>query len=222
MKKAFDFEGPVFSFLSKLADVIWLNCLFLVCSIPIFTIGASTTAMYYVTLKMARDEEGYVTKSFFKSFKQNFKQATAIWIIIMLVGAIIFMDYRVVSSPDFSEIVSSETLKNVVRVATMIVTVFASFELVYVFPLLAKFDNTVKNTISNAFLMSIRHLPYTIALVLIPAVPVVLMYFSAKAYILFFIMFALTALCSSMLLNKVFDNYIPKEQTEKKDEEETQ
>ena len=221
MRKAFDFEGPVFSFLSKLADVIWLNCLFIICSLPVFTIGASTTAMYYVTLKMARDEEGYVTKSFFKSFKQNFKQATVIWLIMLLVGTVILMDYRIVSNPDFSDIVPSEALKNVVRVATMMVTVFMAFELSYVFPLLAKFDNSVKNTLKNAFLMSIRHLPYTLALVLIPVVPVVLIYFYTKALILIFIMFALTALCSSMLLNKVFDHYIPKEDAGGENEEET-
>ena len=71
MGKVFNFEGPVFSFLSRLADLFWLNLLFVICSIPVITIGASSTALYYVTLKMAKDEEGYITRSFFKSFKEN-------------------------------------------------------------------------------------------------------------------------------------------------------
>ena len=60
MSRAFNFEGPVFTFLSRLADLFWLNLLFIVCCIPVITIGAATTALYYVTLKMAKDEEGYI------------------------------------------------------------------------------------------------------------------------------------------------------------------
>ena len=73
MSRIFDVEGPLFSGLSRLADLFWLNVLFIVCSIPIFTIGASATALYYVTLKMVKNEECYITKSFFRSFKQNFR-----------------------------------------------------------------------------------------------------------------------------------------------------
>lgn len=220
MKKAFDFEGPVFTFLSKVADLFWLNCLFIICSIPVFTIGASITAMYYVTLKMARDEEGYVTKSFFKSFKENFLQATGIWIIILFVGIVLIMDYRIVAGVGFESVIPNEMVKTVIRVATIFVSVFLAFITTYVFPILAKFDNSIKNTIRNAFLMSISHLPYSIALVLIPLVPAIIIYANITFSIIVFIMFSLVAFCSSKLLNKIFDQYIPQEETGEKDEEE--
>lgn len=222
MRKAFDFEGPVFVFLSKMADLIWLNCLFLICSIPIFTMGASFTAMYYVTLKMARDEEGYVTKSFFKSFKQNFLQATAIWIILIVVGFIISVDYRIVASDSLENVAANGALKNIILIGATIVTIFMAFIFVYVFPILAKFENSVKNTIKNAFFMSLKHLPFTVIMIVIPIIPVVMMYFNPTFYLLVFIMFSLVALISSTMLVKIFDNYIPKETVGGNDEEEKQ
>ena len=81
----FNYDNPVWRFIGKFWDVLILNVLWLVCSIPIVTIGASTTAMYYVTLKLARDEDGYTIRSFFKSFKENFRQATVIWLIFLAV-----------------------------------------------------------------------------------------------------------------------------------------
>lgn len=214
MRKAFDFEGPLFVFLSRLADLIWLNILFIICSLPVFTIGASLTAMYYVTLKMAKDEEGYITKSFFKSFKQNFLQATGIWMILLLAGVIIVTDYRIVSEPALSTVITSGMLKNVITIGTIFVSIVELFVITYVFPILAKFENSVKNTIKNAFFMSIRHLPYTIVLVLIPAVPFVLMYFYTAMILLVFIMFSLISLISAKIFVKIFDNYIPKEVTQ--------
>ena len=77
----FNYDNPVWRFIGKFWDVLVINFLWIICSIPIVTIGSSTTAMYYVTLKLARDEDGYTIQSFFKSFKENFKQATAIWLI---------------------------------------------------------------------------------------------------------------------------------------------
>ena len=91
----FSIENPVWQFINKLLHVLLLNLLWVVCSIPIITMGASTTAVYYVTLKLVRDEEGYTIKSFFDSFKTNFKQATLIWIILLLVGIFLGVDLTV-------------------------------------------------------------------------------------------------------------------------------
>ena len=88
----FNYDNPVWRFIGKFFDILILNILWMVCSIPIFTIGASTTAVYYVTLKLVRDEEGSTVKAFFKSFRENFKQATAIWIVLLIAGIIIAGD----------------------------------------------------------------------------------------------------------------------------------
>ncbi len=211
MSRAFNFEGPVFTFLSRLADLFWLNLLFIVCCIPVITIGAATTALYYVTLKMAKDEEGYITRSYFKSFKENFKQATVIWIGFLVVGMIMITDLRIVNGGNTAEILSIPALGNVIMVAVFLMGIVILMVGTYIFPILAQFDNTIKNTAKNAFLISIRHLPYTIAMLVITAIPVVLIWFFPALFILVLIMFSATAYFNSKLFNKIFVLYMPKE-----------
>ena len=73
MGRFFNMDNKFFTFMGRIADLCILNIICLVCCIPIVTAGASITAMYYVTLKMVRNEEAYIVRSFFKSFKDNFK-----------------------------------------------------------------------------------------------------------------------------------------------------
>lgn len=74
MGSLFNLDNPIWRFMGKLVDVFILTLLWAVCCIPIITIGPASTAVYYVTLKLVRDEESYTVRSFFKSFKENFKQ----------------------------------------------------------------------------------------------------------------------------------------------------
>ncbi len=85
-------ESPVMSFITKITYSAYLNLLWLVCCLPIVTAGASTTALFYVTLKVAKNEEGSLTKSFFHSFRENFRQATVIWLILLAVGIVLGVD----------------------------------------------------------------------------------------------------------------------------------
>ena len=95
MGRIFDMNNKFFRFMSKVADLCILNIICVVCCIPVITAGASITAMYYVTLKMVRNEEAYIVRSFFKSFKQNFKQATIINLIMLLIGLVLYVDLNV-------------------------------------------------------------------------------------------------------------------------------
>lgn len=95
MGRFFSMDNKFFTFMNKVADLCILNIICLVCCIPIVTAGASITAMYYVTLKMVRNEEAYIVRSFFKSFKDNFKQATIINLIMIAVGAVLYLDLNV-------------------------------------------------------------------------------------------------------------------------------
>lgn len=120
MGRFFNIDSPIMSGLNKLADLIWLNILAFFCCIPIVTVGASITALNYVALKMVRDEEGYVTKEYFKSFKQNFKQATIIWLIMLLVTAVIIGDLFIFIFADIA-------FPSWVRVALVAISVLAVF-----------------------------------------------------------------------------------------------
>ncbi len=182
------------------------------CCIPVVTAGAATTALFYVTLKMAKDEEGYITKSFFKSFKENFVQATLIWLIYLAVMVVMFMDFRIANGGSMAEVLKNSTVSDVVIVAVGVMTIVLLMTLVYVFPLLAQFDNTVLNTIKNAFLISIRHLPYTFLMLIITAIPYVLIWFSPALLLIVVIMFSATAYINSKFLNRIFVLYMPKEE----------
>ena len=197
--------------MSKVADLCILNIICVVCCIPVITAGASITAMYYVTLKMVRNEEAYIVRSFFKSFKQNFKQATIINLIMLLIGLVLYVDLNV-----------SKAMQG--GAGQIFQIIFMAFVLIYfilflyVYPVLARFYNTIKNTIKNALFMAIRHFPYTVVMVIIAVCPLLLLLvksyqIQSTLFVLFLLMgFALIAYCNSYFLAKIFDNYMPKEE----------
>jgi len=87
--KFLSYDSRFSQILIKLSYTCWLNLLWIICSLPVFTIGASTTALYTVTLKMADDNESEITKTFFRAFRDNFPQATRIWLILLVIGVVL-------------------------------------------------------------------------------------------------------------------------------------
>ncbi|MDO4275535.1 MAG: DUF624 domain-containing protein [Eubacteriales bacterium] len=204
-------DNKFFVFMGRVADLIILNLLCLICCIPIVTAGASITAMYYVTLKMARDEESYIVRSFFKSFKENFKQATIINVIMLATAVMLFLDLNIVNNME-------GTMYKVLFCIFIAFTFLYALLFLYIYPVLSKFYNTVKNTFVNAFLMAIRHLPYTFLMLVISLIPVAILFIPSfqvqSILIMLFILmgFATVAYFNSKFLVKIFDNYVPKEE----------
>lgn len=196
--KFLSLDSPLMQGLGKMADLMWLNILTLICCIPIVTIGASLTAMNYMALKIARNEECYITRGFFKSFKENFKQATLIWLILFVVILILAGDFFIMrnSGMEFSNIFRG------ILIAICLLVVFTSM---YVFPVLAKFENTVFRTIKNAFLMSVMQFPKTILMIILYLIPLVVFFFVIQLMPLS-LLFGLSApaWCAAKLYNKLF------------------
>lgn len=167
MGKIFDLDSPVMRFLSRMADLMILNVIMTICCLPIITIGASVTAMHYVMLKMVRNEEGYIVKDFFKSFKLNFKQATIIWLIMLVLIFVFVGDYFIVN---YSGIVFPQKMGLVLAIVAALVFIVST----YIFPVLSRFDNTIKNTIKNGCIMSIMAAPKAVLMALLTVAPVVL------------------------------------------------
>lgn len=168
--KIFNLDSPLMEGLGKMADLMWLNVLTIICSLPIVTMGASLTALNYMTLKIVRNEECYVTKGFFKSFKQNFKQATIIWMILLTAGILIAIDFLIMKDSQFQ-------YNSIVQMLIMVCAFLLLMVLVFIFPVLAKFDNTVKNTIKNAFMISIMQFPKTVIMIILYAIPIIIFFF---------------------------------------------
>ena len=93
----FKLDSPLMNFLNKVADIMILNFFVILGCIPILTAGASLTAGYYVAFKMVKNEESYITKGYFKAFKENFKQSTIMWLIMLVVALVLFFDYRIMT-----------------------------------------------------------------------------------------------------------------------------
>ncbi len=204
--KFFDLDSPLMQVLNKVADLLWLNILTLICCIPIVTAGASLTAMNYMALKIVRNEECYITKGFFKSFKQNFRQATAIWLLFLLAVLVLAGDFYIVKN-------SGIEFNIVIKVVIGIVALILTFTWMFVFPVLAKFDNTVIRTIKNAFVMSILQFPKTLLMIVIYALPIVIGILVPQAFpICFLFGLSAPAYVSALLYNKFFkkleDQYI--------------
>ena len=183
----------IFGFLGQL---IALNLLWIVCSLPVITAGASTTALYYCTLKLHKDGDIRVFHDFFKSFKQNFKQATVINLIMLAVAAILYMDLRIVGN-------IGGTMSQVLYIVFFAFAILYMMVFLYIYPVLAKFYNSIKNTFRNAFLMAIRHLPYTVLMAVITLLP------AGVFFIKSFRIQSMEAFINGHFLVKIFDNYIP-------------
>lgn len=208
----FKLDSPFMNFLNKLCDIMILNILVLVFSLPIFTIGAAVTAGYYMSFKMVKNEESYIVKGFWKAFKENFKQSTALWLIILAVCGVLFADYRIV-------LYSSLSFDRWLRLGLLTVTLIIALGVSFVFALQARFTNTVKHTLKNAFLMALSHLPSAILFVVSYAVPVVLLYFIPQIFpVIVLLAIGLLIYLKSFLFLKIFKKYEDALDT-KKDEE---
>lgn len=206
MGSLFNLDNPIMVFLGKVADLIILNIVALICCIPIVTAGASLTGMYYVTLKMVKKEEGYIIKGFFKSFKENFKQATIIWLIALVLGIVFSADIYILNNTQAS-------FTKYLYIAVCAVGIFYLFTVLYVFPVLSRFDNTIKNTIKNSFLMSVLSAPKTILMVLIQLIPLAAVWFiPAATPIVFMLGMSLPAYLCSMLFVGIFKKFEPSEE----------
>ena len=155
----FNMDSGFARFMNRAIDVLELNILWIIFSLPIFTIGASTCAAYYVTLKMVDEEEGYVGKMFVKAFKDNFKQGTIMW---LLTGPSIYACYLI-----WQVISKGENINFLVITGAILFTAFVLFFSLYAYPLLARYENTIPKTIKNSFAISTMFFPRTLFMVFI-------------------------------------------------------
>ncbi len=212
--RIFNLDSPFMQFLTKVANLMILNMLTLVCCIPIVTAGAAVTALYYVTLKMAKGDEPYIFKSYFKSFKENFRQATVIWIIMLAVIALFAADWNIILHG------MEGTGAQVMRIVMFVISVFLVLTALYVFPVLSRFENTVKQTIKNSFLMSILNLPKSILIVIIHLLPVVLIMISVSLVpVVFLLGMSVVAYLCSMLYVKIFRRFEPEDLNQEQSDE---
>ncbi|MCR4903532.1 MAG: DUF624 domain-containing protein [Butyrivibrio sp.] len=215
MGKLFDLDSPLMQFLTRMADLMILNLVTLLFMVVPFTGGAALTGMHYVLLKMVRNEESYILKSFWKSFRENFKQSTILWIIICIVAVVLGMDYYMLYQ-------MMDEFPRAYVIVLFAVTIFAYMTFMYIYPLQSKFVNTVPRTLKNSVMMMILGLPRTILMVVISIIPIILLYFFDIKIIplLMLFGFSLPGYAMAFLYNGLFKRFEPAEEPELSEEEE--
>ncbi|MBD5540387.1 MAG: YesL family protein [Lachnospiraceae bacterium] len=202
MGNVFSLDSPLFRVCSKIADIFLLNLIFVLTCIPVITIGASLTALHFISMKMIKGEEGYIIRGFLKAFKENFKQATGIYLIMALIGTVL--------GTDLYFWMNLEGTISVIMSAVSIAACCAwILGLIYVFVLQATFENPIKRTIINSFLVALQQLPITLFLAVYYGVIVyfILQFFIADVFMVLY-GFGLAAFGSAVLYRAALKKYV--------------
>lgn len=145
--------------MGKVTDMFFLSMLWLLFSLPIVTLGASTSALYYVSLKLAKDSEGYIWQSFWLAFRQDFKQSTIIWIIMFIVGIFISLDLFFYYNVQFEYAVA-------LFWAFVVLGILYLFVITMLFPLIARLDTGIREMFTMGFMVSIKNFSWTMLMVI--------------------------------------------------------
>lgn len=209
MRNLFSYDGLIYRFFSTVCDLILINLLWLVCSIPLITIGAATTAVHYSCQKYARGE-GTLFKNFFHAFRQNWTQSTIVWLLILLLAASFLLDYSLLIPLIFPG-------KIVVVIILWLLIFLCVMAAHYVFPLIARFENTIKNFLINSVLFSVQNILTSLQICLPTLIIAFILLFDINLFIRLGILWLLLGVSvpvyiQTKILSKVFQPYLSDEE----------
>ena len=214
MGKIFDINSPVMRFFAMVANLFVANLLFIFCCLPVVTVGASIAAMNKVVKDVVADQgDADVIKPFFRAFGENFKQATGIWLIMVIVLAM--AAWSVFLSVAMGEAISklSQTVFGIIAIVVLVVAL-------YIFPLIVRFQNTLGRHLRNALILAIANLPRTVLITVVNAIPFLVAYNCTLEVILGLVFYwviigpAIGICFTNWLLGPVFRKFEPEEMTE--------
>ena len=192
-------DSPFARGITKFTQIIYAGLLWFICSIPIVTLGAATTALYEVLLKLQKDEEGAIGRAFFRGFRGSLKSATLVWMPILAVELVFGLNlfyYAILGGGQYP----------VQSVLFGILTVLALTAYGYVFPILAKFENTTAGTFRMAFLLALRNPGWTVVIAVLQILTVLICW--GLLYFPLLFMMGLTGYAQAAIFNRIFDRLI--------------
>lgn len=198
-------DSPIMRFFGRLGDLILLNIVFVITSLPAFTIGTALASLYAVTMKLVRGEEPSVVREYLRSYKQNFKSATICWLIMVAAGILLIVNFYLSS-------VFEGMMNTAVRfVLAMILGVWILI-FIYIFPYIGRFETSVRYYFINSMFLSAAHILSTIMMVIISGGILLLTMYSGRSFTIaliigVFLGFALWAYIQSFLLGRIFVKY---------------
>ena len=203
MHNLFHYENPFIQFLVRVGDLMILNLLFILCSLPVVTLGASLTALHRVTQNMLFEQEEPLLKAFFRAFRQNFRQSTLAWLVELVVIVSLVCDVLLVMAY-FDGGLAKAMYILVAVLAILVAGVFS-----YLMPLIARYENGTRQQVNNAVVLAIIKLPKTLLLMLLNLLPVILLLISVPVFVqtlIFWVIigFAFVSFLTSSILKPVF------------------
>ncbi len=200
MRELFNPDGKIMHYGRKLAYLMWIQLLTLLCCIPLVTIGASVTAMHKVLLQVYRNQEGNITKTFFGAFISNFTQATVIWVGYLVMLVALYLDYRLTANATSYVLLG---LRWLVPVALILMALVLS----WVFVLQSRYQNSILGTLRLSVAACIAHPLYTVFSVALMCLPAFVLALSWRlAPFVFFFGFTAPGLLRATLYSKIFDD----------------
>lgn len=200
-------DNVIHIFFNKVGDIIIANLLFILCSIPLVTIGPSLTALYHCMLRTVKGNNNGTTKLFFQAFKKNFVQSLIAWLLILAAGFILITNILFLMDKNSA---AAQILLYCSCAALAMLLIF----FLYIFPVIAAFANHLRTLSRNAFLLAFIHFPTTLAMAVISILPMYMTYQDLKLLPLyaccwFFFGFGLTAFLNSCMLYRFFRQLLP-------------
>ena len=204
MGSLFNMDNKFFQAMSQLVDTFFLSMLWMLFCIPVFTIGASTTALHYTVHKVLRGHRGYLWQSFWGAFKSNFGQATKMWLIQLALLVLMFADQRVTKN-----LLMNRSAYGVMYYFFLIVMLMILVWVVYCCAYTARFELGMKQTMKNAALIAIAHLPWSGLILLLLLVSAALITFLSPMFIA--ILPAGVGYIYDLILERIFRKYMTEE-----------
>jgi len=200
----FNPDNKIINGINKCVDCVWLSILWFICSIPIVTSGAATTALYYTINKNIKHDRGQPTQAFFSSFKKNFKQCTKIWVVLLLLYALLGFDYYVMK-----RLISLGEEIGYLYKAFLVFMIFITLWGFYIFPYIARFQNTIPEILFTTLYIAFRNLHWTLVLAMLFVGSFALIYMWPPITIAIPAMYNLF---KNAVLERVFAKYMSPEQ----------
>ena len=210
MNKLFNMDNPFMKALSIAADLLILNILTVVLSIPIITMGPAVTAMNDVVIRIVRGEEGYTVQPYFQAFAANFKKGALMSLILVAVAGILYFDY-----------LAAVTYIPVMKVGIVAIGVIVLAISIYAFALLARYENTFGGTLKNAALLAVGNFPKTLFMVVctVGLWVVCIHFYQFGAPILLLLGLSLPCYVNILFINRVFRKLEGEEEVSKDEED---
>lgn len=209
LNRIFNVENKFWLFANKMADVVILELVWLITSLPLITVGAASAAFWHMLLQMAEDQEGRLLQGYFRAFRRNFRLGTKLWLLQLGIGLLFGVDILFC-------IRGNKGWPAFLLGVFAVLALFWMLASAFLYPLAGRFDFTFRKIISNSFFLALRHLPHAFCILLAPGLALAGSYYIPYAVI---VLPPLALYLNALIYNWIFSQYMAEEEAEEADHE---